>query len=356
VPTAGQPRDVLRIQLRIPLADGAYPHVIGAALLIREDATGRPGPSGGKAGTTRIECRSFEERQLLTGIRLKRAAPGKSGATEAVSARRGADALVSLDNVIFSRGDRRILNGLTLHVDRGRITAIMGGSGSGKTTILNLIGGRIYPDSGRVIVDDQSVPELDTEALFALRKRMALLFQTGALFTDLTVFENVAFPIREHTRLPEEILRTVVLMKLETVGLRGARDLMPSELSGGMARRVALARAIAFEPMIIMYDEPFTGLDPISKGVIAKLIEQLNETLGITSIVVSHDVAETCSISDYAYIVGEGRIIGEGTPQSLQRSSSEYVRQFMEGQPDGPVPYQHPAPEYLADLLTEKTA
>ncbi len=264
--------------------------------------------------------------------------------------------MVSLENVVFSRGERRILNGLTLYAERGRVTAIMGGSGSGKTTILNLIGGRIRPDSGRVIVDGQSVPELDTAALFALRKRMALLFQTGALFTDLSVFENVAFPIREHTRLPEEILRTVVLMKLETVGLRGARDLMPSELSGGMARRVALARAIALEPMIIMYDEPFTGLDPISKGVIAKLIKELNQTLGITSIVVSHDVVETCAISDYAYIVGEGRIIGEGTPAALQRSSSEHVRQFMEGQPDGPVPYQHPAPNYLDDLVAPPRA
>ncbi len=287
---------------------------------------------------------------------MKRAASGKRVATDSVAAPRADHAVVTLDKVVFSRGDRRILNGLTLHAERGRITGIMGGSGSGKTTILNLIGGRIYPDSGQVIVDGIGVPDLDTDQLFALRKRMALLFQTGALFTDLTVFENVAFPIREHTTLPEEILRTVVLMKLETVGLRGAHRLMPSELSGGMARRVALARAIALEPMIIMYDEPFTGLDPISKGVIAKLIQELNHTLGITSIVVSHDVQETCLISDYAYIVGEGRIIGEGPPKELQHSSSDYVRQFMEGQPDGPVPYQHPAPDYLQDLLAKETA
>lgn len=281
---------------------------------------------------------------------MKRPDSGKRDAKESPQAR-ASEALVSLENVVFSRGNRRILSGLTLYAQRGRVTGIMGGSGSGKTTLLNLIGGRIRPDSGSVVVDGQSVPHLDTDALFALRKRMALLFQTGALFTDLTVFENVAFPIREHTRLPEELLRTVVLMKLETVGLRGARHLMPSELSGGMARRVALARSIVLEPTLIMYDEPFTGLDPISKGIIAKLISELNQTLGITSIVVSHDVAETCLISDYAYIVGEGRIIGEGKPEELQRSQSAYVRQFMEGQPDGPVPYQHPADDYMQDLI-----
>jgi phospholipid/cholesterol/gamma-HCH transport system ATP-binding protein len=227
----------------------------------------------------------------------------------------------------------------------------MGGSGCGKTTLLNLIGGRIKPDRGTLTVDGQSVPHLSTNDLFELRKRMGMLFQTGALLTDLTLFENVAFPIREHTRLPESLLRKVVLMKLEAVGLRGARDLMPSELSGGMARRAALARAIALEPMMIMYDEPFTGLDPISKGVIAKLIRELNQSLGITSIVVSHDVAETCSISDYAYLVGDGRIIGEGTPSEVQKSGSEHVRQFMDGLPDGPVPYQYPAGDYVQDLM-----
>lgn len=287
---------------------------------------------------------------------MKRPSPGTDDATNKPDPARADGAVVSLQDVIFSYGGRPILKGLSLHAERGGVTAIMGGSGSGKTTVLNLIGGRIRPDSGRVIVDGQSVPDLDTDALFALRKRMALLFQSGALFTDLSVFENVAFPIREHTHLPEQLLRSVVLMKLETVGLRGARDLMPSELSGGMARRVALARAIAFEPMIIMYDEPFTGLDPISKGVIAKLIKELNETLGITSIVVSHDVAETCMISDYAYIVGEGRIIGEGDPAVLQKSSSAHVRQFMEGLPDGPVPYQHPAGDYLQDLIGDQPA
>jgi phospholipid/cholesterol/gamma-HCH transport system ATP-binding protein len=266
------------------------------------------------------------------------------------------DIVVDIDDVQLALGGRPILKGISLKVPRGKIVAIMGGSGCGKTTLLNLIGGRLKPNSGKVIVDGQSVPELDTEQLFELRKRMALLFQTGALFTDLSVFENVAFPIREHTRLPESLLRTVVLMKLETVGLRGARDLMPSELSGGMARRVALARAIVLEPMMIMYDEPFTGLDPISKGVIAKLIQELNRSLGITSIVVSHDVAETCSISDYAYLVGDGRIMGQGTPAEVQKSASGHVRQFMDGLPDGPVPYQYPALDYLEDLMAAPRA
>ena len=260
------------------------------------------------------------------------------------------DVLVDIRDVQFARGDRPILKGVTMAIRRGSVTAIMGGSGCGKTTLLNLIGGSLKPDSGAILVDGISVPDLSTNDLFELRKRMALLFQTGALFTDLSLFENVAFPIREHTRLPEPILRKVVLMKLETVGLRGARDLMPSELSGGMARRAALARAIALEPMMIMYDEPFTGLDPISKGVIGKLIRELNQSLGITSIVVSHDVAETCLISDYAYLMGDGRIMGEGTPAEVQRSGSEHVRQFMDGLPDGPVPYQYPAEAYLEDL------
>ncbi|OGI42181.1 MAG: hypothetical protein A2150_05510, partial [Candidatus Muproteobacteria bacterium RBG_16_64_11] len=249
------------------------------------------------------------------------------------------DALVEISDLTFKRDTRTILHNLNLRIARGKITAIMGGSGCGKTTVLNLMGGQLRPQQGQVLVDGLSVPDLTKDELFALRKRMGMLFQTGALLTDLDVFENVAFPIREHTHLPEVLLRHVILMKLQTVGLRGARDLMPSELSGGMARRVALARAIALEPMMVMYDEPFTGLDPISKGVIAKLIHDLNHSLGITSIVVSHDVVEACSISDYAYLMGDGRIIGEGTPQEVQQSKSDYVRQFMEGLPDGPVPY-----------------
>jgi phospholipid/cholesterol/gamma-HCH transport system ATP-binding protein len=260
-------------------------------------------------------------------------------------------ALVEIENVYFARGDRQILNGLSLSVPRGNVTAILGGSGGGKTTLLNIIGGRLKPASGRVVVDGLSVPELALRDLYDLRKRMALLFQTGALFTDLSVFENVAFPIREHTRLPESILRDVVLMKLESVGLRGARHLMPAQLSGGMARRVALARAIALDPMMVMYDEPFTGLDPISMGVIAKLIRELNDALGMTSIVVTHDVHEACEIADYMYLLSGGRMVAHGTPEEMRRTDSEEVRQFMAGLPDGPVRFHYPADNYVDDLI-----
>ena len=259
--------------------------------------------------------------------------------------------VVEIHDISFKYGDRLIVDHLSLTIPRGKVIAIMGGSGCGKTTLLNLIGGRIKPDSGSLTVDGLSVPDLSKKELFALRKRMGMLFESGALLTDLSVFENVAFPIREHTQLPESLLRKVVLLKLERVGLRGAWHLMPSELSGGMARRAALARAIALEPMMIMYDEPFTGLDPISKGVIAKLIKELNKVLGITSIVVSHDVTETCAIADYVHLIGEGRIIGQGLPAEVLQSDSKHVRQFMEGLPDGPVPYQYPAPDYVQDLL-----
>ena len=261
------------------------------------------------------------------------------------------ESLVEIRGVSFQYGTRTILDNMTLNIPRGKVTAIMGGSGCGKTSLLNLIGGRLRPTRGQVLVDGLNVPDLSTKELYRLRKRMGMLFQHGALLTDLSVFENVAFPIREHARLPEAILRNVVLMKLEAVGLRGTRDLMPWELSGGMARRVALARSIVLEPMMIMYDEPFTGLDPISMGVIAKLIRELNQTLGITSIVVSHDVAEASAISDYAYLLGEGRILGQGTPAELQKSTSPHVRQFMDGLPDGPVPYTYPAKNYLEDLF-----
>ena len=261
------------------------------------------------------------------------------------------DNLVEIRDVSFKYGARTILENLTMGIPRGKVTAIMGGSGCGKTSLLNLIGGRLRPSQGQVVVDGLNVPDLNVKELYQLRKRMGMLFQHGALLTDLSAFENVAFPIREHARLPEAVLRNLVLMKLETVGLRGARDLMPWELSGGMARRVALARAIVLEPMMILYDEPFTGLDPISMGVISKLIRELNQVLGITSIVVSHDVNETAAISDYAYLLGGGRILGEGTPAELQQSKSEHVRQFMDGLPDGPVPYTYPAKKYLEDLF-----
>jgi phospholipid/cholesterol/gamma-HCH transport system ATP-binding protein len=261
------------------------------------------------------------------------------------------DNLVEIRGLRFQYGTRTILDNLTLSIPRGQVTAIMGGSGCGKTSLLNLIGGRLRPSQGQVLVDGLNVPDLGITELYQLRKRMGMLFQHGALLTDLSVFENVAFPIREHTRLPEAVLRNLVLMKLQAVGLRGARDLMPWELSGGMARRVALARAIVLEPMMIMYDEPFTGLDPISMGVIAKLIRELNQVLGITSIVVSHDVAEASLISDYAYLLGDGRILGQGTPTELRQSTSPHVRQFMDGLPDGPVPYTYPARNYLDDLF-----
>jgi phospholipid/cholesterol/gamma-HCH transport system ATP-binding protein len=259
--------------------------------------------------------------------------------------------MVDVRNLRFSRGDRVILDDISLTVPRGKVTVILGGSGGGKTTLLNLIGGRIRPQAGDLLVDGQSVQKLSIPALYQLRKRMALLFQTGALFTDLNVFENVAFPIREHARLPESILRKVVLIKLEMVGLRNASQLMPNELSGGMARRVALARAIALDPAMVMYDEPFAGLDPISMGVIMKLIRELNDALGMTSIVVTHDVAEACAIADYMYLMGGGKLVAQGTPQQMQSSTSEDVRQFMAGLPDGPVHFHFPGMAFETDLL-----
>ena len=262
--------------------------------------------------------------------------------------------LVEIDSVVFKRNTRTIFSDLSLTVPRGKITAILGGSGVGKTTILNLIGARISPESGRVIVDGENVHQLNITRLYALRKRMGMLFQTGALLTDLNVFDNVAFPIREHTRLSETLIHHLILLKLELVGLRGARDLMPAELSGGMARRVALARAIALDPMMVMYDEPFAGLDPISMGVIVKLIRELNDALGMTSIIVTHDVHEACSIADYVYLIGNGRVIAEGDAQSMLDAKTDEVKQFMNGLPDGPVPFHYPAEDLSNDLMRDK--
>jgi len=259
--------------------------------------------------------------------------------------------LVTVTDLHFSHGDRVIFDGVDITIARGKVTAIMGPSGTGKTTLLRLIGGQLRPDVGRVVVDGQDVHRLGRERLFELRKRMGMLFQSGALLTDLSVYENVAFPLREHTDLPESMIRDLVLMKLEAVGLRGARDLMPRELSGGMARRVALARAIALDPMMIMYDEPFTGQDPISMAVLLKLVRLLNDTLGLTSIVVSHDVAETAAIADYIYVLSEGKLVGEGSPAALGRTHSAWVNQFMNGLADGPVPFHYPAPDYIEDLM-----
>jgi len=259
--------------------------------------------------------------------------------------------LVRIRGLRFRRGSRWIFDGLDVDIPLGRVTAIMGPSGTGKTTLLKLIGGQLRPDEGTIEVDGENVHALSTPELYRLRMRMGMLFQSGALLTDISVFENVAFPLREHTRLTESMLRKLVLLKLEAVGLRGARDLMPSELSGGMARRVALARAIALDPMMIMYDEPFTGQDPISMGVLVQLIRRLNDAARITSIVVSHDVAETLEIADQVYVISNGKVVESGSPAQLQESGGEWTRQFIQGLPDGPVPFHYPGPGLQEDLL-----
>jgi phospholipid/cholesterol/gamma-HCH transport system ATP-binding protein len=261
------------------------------------------------------------------------------------------DAIVSIRGLRYLRGERAIFDGIDLDIRRGSVTAIMGPSGTGKTTLLKLIGGQLRPAAGTIVVDGENVPELGVEALYALRKRMGMMFQSGALLTDLNVFDNVAFPIREHTRLPESLVRDLVLMKLQAVGLRGASRLMPSELSGGMARRVAMARAIALDPAMVLYDEPFTGQDPISMGVLIKLIRELNDALGLTSVVVSHDVKEAAAISDYVYLLSGGKVVDHGVPEHLWESASEWSQQFLNGRPDGPVPFHYPAPEFRKDLL-----
>lgn len=261
------------------------------------------------------------------------------------------DHIIDVRGLTFSRGSRKIFDNIDLKIPRGKVTAVMGPSGTGKTTLLKLIGGQLRADSGSIMLDDQNIVKLRRSELFSLRERMGMLFQSGALFTDMSVFDNVAFPIRVHTDLSEEMIRDIVLMKLQAVGLRGANGLMPSELSGGMARRVALARAIALDPDIVMYDEPFTGQDPIAMGVLVNLIRRLNQALGHTSIIVSHDIEETLSIADYVYIVSDSRVIAQGTPEELRGNSSEKVKQFIEGLPDGPVPFHYPAPDYMQQLL-----
>ncbi len=260
---------------------------------------------------------------------------------------------VGLKNLTFKRGERAIFRDINISIPKGKITAIMGPSGCGKTTLLRLISAQLVPDQGEVRVAGHNLPELSRAELFDLRRQMGVLFQSGALFTDLDVFENVAFPLRVHTRLPEEMIRDIVLLKLQAVGLRGAIDLMPDELSGGMKRRVALARAIALDPQILLYDEPFTGQDPIAMGVLVRLIRQLNDALGITSIVVSHDIAETASIADYIYVVGDARVLGQGTPAELMASDDPRICQFMKGLADGPVPFHFAAPDLRRDLLGE---
>jgi phospholipid/cholesterol/gamma-HCH transport system ATP-binding protein len=260
------------------------------------------------------------------------------------------DNLVEIESLTFGYGNRKVLRDIDLVIPRGKVVAIMGGSGCGKTTTLRLIGGQLKPQKGAVRVAGQVVHELPQDALYAMRRKMGMLFQFGALFTDLSVFDNVAFQMREHTNLPEAVIRDLVLMKLNAVGLRGAHKLMPSELSGGMARRVALARAIALDPMLIMYDEPFAGLDPITLGVIGNLIRRLNDALGATSILVTHDVQESLKIVDYVYFMSDGGVVAQGTAREMQESKAPFVHQFVHGEMDGPVPFHYPAGEYAADL------
>ena len=261
------------------------------------------------------------------------------------------DAVVDVRDVHYAIDGRPIFAGVNFRARRGLITAVMGPSGTGKTTLLRLITGQLYADSGQVLVFGRDIASLSRSEIYAARSRMGMLFQNGALLTDIDVFENVAFPVREHTDLPESVIRKLVLTKLEAVGLRGAADLMPGELSGGMARRVALARAIVMDPEVLLYDEPFVGLDPISLGVILRLIKQMNKVLGITSIVVSHDVKELATIADQSYLLSGGRVVASGTPQELARSDSETVHQFMTGSEEGPVRFHYPAPDYASQLL-----
>ncbi|QPF72550.1 ABC transporter ATP-binding protein [Roseateles sp. DAIF2] len=258
--------------------------------------------------------------------------------------------LIELRDVSCGYGDRLILEDVNLTLERGQVLALIGTSGGGKTTVLRLLGRQLRPIKGQVLFDGQDLAALDQQQLYAVRRRMGMLFQFGALFTDLSVFENVAFPLREHTDLPEAMIRDLVLMKLNAVGLRGARDLMPSEVSGGMARRVALARAIALDPDLVLYDEPFAGLDPISLGVAARLIRDLNDALGLTSIIVSHDLHETFGIADKVAMIANGRVVAQGTPDELRHSEDPLVRQFVGAQADGPVRFHQPALPVAADF------
>jgi len=260
------------------------------------------------------------------------------------------DSMIQIEHLTFLRGTRKIFDDLTLSIPRGQITAIMGPSGTGKTTLLKLIARQLVPTSGRILVDGVDVATLSRTDLFALRQRMGMLFQSGALLTDLSVFENVALPLREHTALPEIAIRQLVLMKLQAVGLRGASELMPAELSGGMSRRVALARAVALDPQMVFYDEPFAGQDPITMGVLVRLIRTLNDAMGLTSVVVTHDVDEVLSIADYAVVLSGGRVIAQGAAKEILQSSDPWVNQFVRGEADGPVPFHYLAGDYQQSL------
>ncbi|NCA69023.1 MAG: ABC transporter ATP-binding protein [Sphingobacteriia bacterium] len=296
-------------------------------------ATRRPTPSGGDAPS----C----------------GAPGEP--TRASDSGPPSENLVEIRGLCFRRGRQVIFEQVDLDIRRRAITAVMGPSGTGKTTLLKLITGQLHPDAGTIEVDGQPVHRLGKAALYRLRRRMGMLFQSGALLTDLSVFDNVAYPLREHTDLSASMLRKLVLMKLEAVGLRGARDLMPNALSGGMARRVALARAIALDPDMILYDEPFTGQDPISKATLVALIRQLNDAAALTSILVSHDVMDTLAIADHVYVISHGKVIARGTPEAIMADRSAWVRQFIDGLPDGPVHFHYPAPELTEDLFTRRS-
>jgi phospholipid/cholesterol/gamma-HCH transport system ATP-binding protein len=265
------------------------------------------------------------------------------------------DILVDLSNVDFAYDKRPILSGINLHIPRGKLVAIMGGSGCGKTTLLRLIGGQLKPTAGRIRVAEHDLAKLSRRDMYALRRRMGMLFQFGALFTDLTVFDNIAFPLREHTDLREDMIRDLVLMKLHAVGLRGAHKLMPNELSGGMARRVALARAVALDPMLVMYDEPFAGLDPISLAVVGQLIRKLNDALGASSIMVTHDVHESLEIVDYIYFLSGGKVVAQGTPDEIRASNDPFVKQFVNAETDGPLPFHYPADDYRKTLMEARS-
>jgi phospholipid/cholesterol/gamma-HCH transport system ATP-binding protein len=264
--------------------------------------------------------------------------------------------LVEVSELHFSYGELPILRGLSLKIPRGKVVAILGGSGSGKSTLLKLIGGQLAPDKGWIQVAGKLVHKLSTDDLYALRRKMGMMFQSSGLFTDLSVYENLAFAIREHYDLPEELIRALVLMKLDAVGLRGARDMMPGDLSGGMTRRVALARAIVTDPLLVMYDEPFAGLDPISLNVIATLIRKLNDALGLTSIIVTYDVSESLKLVDYIYVIADGKLMGEGTPDALLASEDPYLKQFLNALPDGPVRFHVPAKPLAEELRITPSA